>query len=81
MFKLNLVNIKSALVYGLLSAILEVCIAMISVGDVFNFDWHALLNAGVFGFLIVFVSLIKNLLTSDSGNFVGVIKVTQPEVK
>ena len=77
-FKLSWINIKSALVYGALSAVLAMATYAINVNDLFQINWHTLLNAGVFGFLIVLVSLIKNILTNDEGNFVGLIKVIPP---
>lgn len=75
MFKINWVNVKSALVYGILWAILVVLIEMAKVGNVFALDWKELVNAGVFGFIAVFISLLKNLLTTDSGSFLGITKV------
>ena len=74
-FKLGWVNVKSALVYGLLSAILAIGMYMLSVGSVFSLDFHELINAGVFGFLGVIISLVKNLLTTNSGNFLGAVEV------
>lgn len=73
--KLSWINIKSALIYGLLSAIVSVGVYTGSVGDVFALNSHALVNAFVFGFLAVFVSLVKNLLTTEAGNFLGIAKV------
>ena len=78
--KLNWINIKSALVYGVLSALLAMVLYVTSVGDIFKVSWQALVNSGVFGFLIVLVSLLKNLLTTDSGNFLGIIRVI-PDVE
>ena len=72
---LSWTNCKSALVYGLLSAILAMSLYAISIGDVFKLDLHALINSGVFGLLAVLVSLIKNLLTTNQGNFLGTTKV------
>ena len=74
-FKLDWVNVKSALVYGLLSAILAIGMYMLSVGSVFSLDFHELINAGVFGFLGVIISLVKNLLTTNSGNLLGAVEV------
>ena len=78
MFKLNWINIKSALVYGLLSALLAICVYAVGIGDVFKMDWKALVNAGFFAFLMALVSLLKNLLTTDSGKFMGLTQVITP---
>ncbi len=78
MFTLSWINVKSALVYGLLSALVAVGIYAISIGDVFALNVHAIVNAFVFGFLGVFVSLIKNLLTDASGKFLGVTTIIPP---
>ena len=75
MFKLSKENIKSALVYGLLSGILAIFMYALEVGDLFKLDWKALVNAGVFAFMIAMVSVIKNLLTSDEGKFLGITTV------
>jgi hypothetical protein len=75
MFTLSWDSIKSAIVYGLLWAILAIALYMIQVGDVFALNIKELVNAGVFGFLGIFVSLIKNLLTTQDGKFLGVTTV------
>lgn len=81
MFEISWINIKSALVYGVLSGLLAIASYAISIGDVFNLDLKVLINAGVFGFLVVVVSLIKNFLTNADGKFLGVIKVIPPEAE
>lgn len=78
LFTISWINIKSALVYGVLSAFLAMIIYAVGVGDVFLIDWKELANAGVYGLLVVLVSFIKNLLTTDKGNFVGLVKVIPP---
>ncbi len=78
LFKLNIANLQSAIIYGLLTAILAMSLYVISVGDIFALDFKALANAGAFGLLNVIVSLVKNLLTNDEGNFLGVVKVAPP---
>lgn len=80
LFKLEMENIKSSLVYGLLWGLLAIVVYMVQVGDVFALNWREVLNAGIFGFLGIAVSLIKNLLTTAEGNFMGVTKVI-PEIK
>lgn len=74
-FKLDWTNIKSALIYGLLAVMLAIGLYLTEVGNIFLIDWRALANAAVFGGLSVVISLIKNLLTTNSGNFLGVVSV------
>jgi hypothetical protein len=74
-FKLDWSNIRSALVYGLLSGLLSLFLYAISVGDIFALGSHAMLNAFVYGGLGSLVSLIKNLLTTNQGSFLGVTNV------
>lgn len=68
------VNVKSALVYGLLAMVL----AIIAHKSIFGLDWYALIDVAVMGIL---TSFVKNFLTTNDGNFVGVVKVidTQSE--
>lgn len=72
-FKLSLTNIYSAIVYGVVAVLLVI----VSKGTIFGLDWKVLVDVGVLG---VISSLIKNLLTTDSGKFVNLVKVI-PEVK
>ncbi len=74
------INIKSALVYGLITGVVAVGLYMIGEGDVFNLSIKPIANVFIFSFLGVFISLLKNLLTSDEGKFVGAVKVI-PENK
>jgi hypothetical protein len=78
--KLDWANIKSALVYGLLWGVLAIVIYMIQIGDIYALNYRDLSNAGVYGVLGSLVSVLKNLLTTDKGNFVGAVKVI-PEIE
>lgn len=71
--KLTWVNINSALVYGLVA----MAVYIVGVGDLFILNWHMLINTFVLG---VLSSLIKNLLTTNQGNFAGMVKVI-PDTK
>lgn len=71
--KLSWGNVRSALVYGLVAGVVNAAIYAVGVGDVFNLNWHFLVNGFVFG---VITSVLKNLFTTDSGNFVGVVSTT-----
>ena len=73
----NLVNIKSAFVYMLLTASLEVLSYVIALGDIFKIDFHVLINLFVVALAVGLVSFIKSLLTTHKGNFLGVIKVVE----
>lgn len=76
-FKLDWVNVKSAVIYGLVVGLGLMFAYAISIGDIWALDWHILVNTFVLGFL---GSVVKNLFTTNKGNFVGLIKVI-PEIK
>jgi hypothetical protein len=73
LLKLSKENLQSAIVYGLLS----IALLIISKGTVFGLDWKVLLDVGILGIL---TSLVKNLLTTEKGNFIGTVKVI-PEIE
>jgi hypothetical protein len=73
--QLSYADVKSAIVYGILAALLSMLLYAISIGDVFAVNSHALVNAGFFGGAAVIVSFIKNLLTTSSGNFAGIVGI------
>ncbi|MEK6886680.1 MAG: hypothetical protein AABW88_02500 [Nanoarchaeota archaeon] len=72
--KLNWDNIKSALVFGVLSALLAIGTYVVGVGDIFSLDGKVLANVGAFGGLNVILSLVKRLLTNNDSEFLGIIK-------
>ena len=74
-FKLDKSNIKSALVYALLWGLLAVLINIQSVGSVFNLDWKLVVDTGLIALIAAVISVLKNLFTTSSGNFLGVVKV------
>lgn len=67
--------IKSAFVSLVLMALLQVAGYLISLGDLWKIDVHTLVNISVISLATGLVSLIKNVLTTDNGNFVGLMKV------
>lgn len=73
--KLNWENVKSALVYGLMWGILAIIIQIKEIGSIFNLDWYMLANVFVMALIGFVIPIIKNLFTTKSGNFLGVIKV------
>lgn len=75
--KLSWINIKSAIVYGLVAGLLAIGMYVIEIGSIFAIDWAKLADAGVMAMVVTLVSLIKNLLTTEAGNFLGVVKVIE----
>lgn len=73
--KLSWVNVKSALVYG----IVAVMLAIIANKTILGLDWIVLLDVGI---MAVLTSFVKNLLTTNEGNFAGITKVVdEPDSK
>lgn len=64
--------IKSALVSGVLMAVLSVATYILSVGDIFSVDGKIMANIAVMSLLTAIVSFVKSSLTSTSGKFAGV---------
>lgn len=71
---LSWINIKSALVYGLIALILYV----ISTGSVFGLDWHILVNTAV---MAILTSFVKNFFTNNDGKFANVVEVVDAPAK
>ncbi len=78
MFSLDANNIRSALVYGILTALMLMAIYVVGIGDIFKIHYRTLLNIGVISLLTTFISLVKNLLTNSKGKFAGIVKVISP---
>ncbi len=72
---LNWTNIKSAIVYAFLTAILSMGGYVIGLGDIFKVQSHAIINIGVISALTAIVSILKSLLTNSQGQFMGVVQV------
>ncbi len=79
LFTLSWVNVKSAIVYGLLWALLVVLVEVQQAGTIFGLDWKTIADAGVLGFIAVIVTLLKNFFTTKEGNFLGLVKVVPPQ--
>ena len=75
MFKLNWVNVKSALVYGFMWGFLAVLITIKEVGDIRNLIWIDLVNVFIMAGLGFIIPLIKNFFTNDAGKFAGIVTV------
>ncbi len=69
---LSWINVKSALVFGVIVGIGAIIVYTFKVGDIFKLDWHTLVNSFYFGFAGVFLSLVKSLITTNSGSVGGV---------
>ena len=65
-------DVKSALVTGVIMALAVVISDILVTGNIFTIDWYALLNTGVIAFLTAMVSLLKSLLTTSEGKIAGV---------
>ena len=75
-------NIKSALVYGVLTSIVTFVLVagtlILSHGSIYGIDWATVIDKAaiaVIGILVSFVSLLKNLLTDSQGKFLSAFTV------
>lgn len=80
--KLNWINIKSAVIYGFVTMLVVFVLAIaekiLQAGSIFGIDWRGVIDVGAMTTLSVFVtsvSLVKNLLTSNAGKFLGAVTV------
>ena len=73
-FKLDWANVRSAIVYGLLWGAVAMLAQVQSAGSIFNLDWKGVIDAGVIAGIGVVISVVKNMFTTNSGNFLGVVK-------
>lgn len=87
-FKVNLANIKSAVVYGLLTVVVVsggvTLESIASHGSIYGLDWADILDKSALatiGVVIGFISVLKNLLTNDKGEFLGVVEVIPDKKK
>ncbi len=79
---LNWPNIKSAIVYGLLMALLTFAVSVgqsiLDAETLLHVDWLDVFDRGavsVTGVMVTIVSIVKNLLTNSQGKFLGVVEV------
>lgn len=82
LFTLTWSNIKSAVVYGVLTALVTFIVvvgnSILTHGSIYGLDWPNIIDKGilaVLAILVASVSVLKNLLTDDQGKFLGVTKV------
>ena len=67
-----IIQIKSALVSGVLMMVLAMAMYVIGVGDIFSIDGRVLANTGVMALLTAIVSFIKSVMTTGKGTVLGV---------
>ncbi len=84
-FNLNMEDIGDALAIGVIAGVVAVIAYIVQVGDVFKLNFQDLVNAFVFGSFGIVVGVLKNILTTSSGKFAGVIptvpsNTSSPEV-
>lgn len=72
---MDMTMLKSALTSGVLTAILAGAVFILGKGSVFGLDMHALINVVAMALLTTIVSLIKQMGTTEAGNFMGVVSV------
>lgn len=78
LFKVSKENVKSAVVYGLLWGLLVVLLQVQQAGSIFGLNWKEIADAGVLAVIAVAITLLKNLFTTNAGNFLGLVKVVPP---
>ena len=74
-FNWNLKDVVSALMSSLLMALIAVLGYVMQVGDIFGINLRTLTNIGVMAGLTGIVSLLKTLLTTSEGNFLGGVSI------
>ena len=74
-FQINGKDIVSAMVSGLLMGLLVVLVEIVQTGSIWGLEWKTLLNLGILAVITSMISFLKSLLTTDSGNFLGKVKI------
>ncbi len=74
-FNISLTNLKSAIVFAILTAVVAMMIYVIGLGDIFLVDTRTIVNIGAMSLLNGILSLLKSFLTNANGEFLGVTKV------
>jgi len=77
--QLDWTNVRSAVVYGLLTMLVAGLDYVLKLGDTSLIHIHDLTNVMVLAGGVFFISLLKNLLTTSSGKFLGSVQVTPPK--
>ena len=74
-FTVSATELKSALVYAVLTAVLSMLVYVVGIGDIFAISLKPVVNIGAISLGVGLISIIKNLLTTKEGMFVGAVKV------
>lgn len=75
LFLINKKDIVSAVVSGLIMALLTILLAIKEAGSVMNLNWINILDMGIMAFITFVVSWIKSMFTDEAGKFVGKIQI------
>lgn len=82
LLKINWTNIKSAIIYGLMTLVtvffLNIFVTIIDNGTIFGLDWASVIDRGIVAALptlVFLISIVKNLLTNNQGEFLGITEV------
>ncbi|MGI9118429.1 MAG: hypothetical protein ACR2IQ_02680 [Minisyncoccia bacterium] len=67
-------QIKSAIISALLVAIIATLGYITTVGSIWKIDWRVIIDVGVMSLTTGLASILKNLLTTGNGKFLGIIK-------
>jgi hypothetical protein len=88
LLKLDWENVKSAVVYGLLTMfvvfVISISEAVIAHGSIFGVDWKNVVDISslkVLGVFISGISIVKNLLTTNDGKFFGLFTVVSDKTE
>lgn len=79
LFKFSWADFKSALIYGALWGGLTVAIKITEIGSIFDLNWKELIDIFAMTGLAIAITLVKNLLTTKDGNFLGAVRVKDPQ--
>jgi len=74
-FNISLTNLKSAIVFAILTAVMAMIVYVIGLGDIFQIESRTIANIGAMALLNGVLSLLKSFLTTNTGEFLGVTKV------
>lgn len=75
LFNFNFIDLQRALSLGLCLAIVIVISYIIKAGTIWGLNWMDILSSGIIGFLGVLGSFLRTLLTTQDGNFIGLVQV------
>lgn len=75
MFSLSKENIKSAIVYVIVTTLVAILLYILKVGSLFKINLHDLIDSGFMALTVGVSSLLKNLFTDNTGKFLYITKV------